>query len=1106
MSNFIPLRILLVLSLILGLQVPVFPQEASNKTGHDPAKPDPKYPVIVRPGIPSIWSMEQAHYLLNRLRANNDSIQTKVPTPDDLDPNAVGGLRLEAVQSTLNASAALNSVTGVQNQTSLQQFNQSNARHDDLIRQADALRAKLYQDQLALAELKGQQDRLKAIQAALPPTTPVPGAAPDPIVIQLADLTGRITALDAQNTATGNQITALTTQAGNTPGPPTLTSVDAPGTLTPPDKLLKDAVASLLKKTADSFTPKVQSSIALDNFLQMQYEIISKQLTSLRDEVGAGHRILFLEMPTSIESADKRWLGDGGEDKLAQSWWKVTRIYRRYKTEDSPCWLGSDYNIPSQYASAESGNATAGGAGSRTSESSTDLTNLKNEISTKALQLGDMFSAIQSVNDTVDLQTQKAQIAALDQRFRSQVSIAPVEDVPPSLNDADTRLQSSYADLEAFIAGLSVTMPDSDTRDKELTDKEKILRKRRSQLRAEFDKFLADIPLQAARPFSSRDTLQPFESACRDTRSKVKLAMEPLGDLQKEVKDKLAGAITKKDTAEIKRLTAIQDLLKHVQTVQGRKLSDLLTINQARIYKKVGGPRQIGKAFFSEIRPPSGDGDQLGNGDQLGSGDVRSVDIIPRQTAVNVNTAHATVRNLGLTFAYHNLLGLGLKTDYQRQRETYDQFMQQEAFASGFGKGQATFGWTFGPLPGSRVINSGTRNTYAVLVVPDDTTALRIGGIGCAYHRKHNPLPHYPSDDYTSEFHCGNEISDQIDVPDRTNDGGFWVTNIDFKMTAPGTKATVLLRGSYFSPQTTVLVNGRRLPSVLGIGKPNKNLDDGPADPADDTAISGTFENVNQSQLALNLVIPAKYDSDAFPTITLVAPTRAIILNQLPLTVNGNSNTTLDDSPLVDIQKPDPKLTLSGWQYLGERPGRKFAAHLTGKKLREHLDHVRFNGVRCSDPDKISEGLVQVLCDISELPDWEFVAVSDDPKAPVASALVVTNPKILALTTYTILDGVDYGADLHPSFVPIRLIGSGFTPQTTLNRAPASAILSYVNALELRLELTNPGPHEVIEVTDPTRQNFASIAIKRPPDKTSDSTPKETTVTTVATEKKVVKK
>jgi hypothetical protein len=118
----------------------------------------------------------------------------------------------------------------------------------------------------------------------------------------------------------------------------------------------------------------------------------------------------------------------------------------------------------------------------------------------------------------------------------------------------------------------------------------------------------------------------------------------------------------------------------------------------------------------------------------------------------------------------------------------------------------------------------------------------------------------------------------------------------------------------------------------------------------------------------------------------------------------------------------------------------------------------------------------------------------------------VTNPRILALTIYTILEGVEYGADLHPSFVPVRLIGTGFTPQTRLNNAPPGAASFYVNATELRLELTNPELRTLIEVTDPTRQNFARITIKRPPDKTNDNPPKQTTVTTVATEKKVVKK
>lgn len=76
----------------------------------------------------------------------------------------------------------------------------------------------------------------------------------------------------------------------------------------------------------------------------MQYEILAKQLTSLRDDVGAAHRIILLEMPTSIQSADRKGPGNGGEDKLAQPWWRIRKVYRRYKLEDSPCWLGDDFN------------------------------------------------------------------------------------------------------------------------------------------------------------------------------------------------------------------------------------------------------------------------------------------------------------------------------------------------------------------------------------------------------------------------------------------------------------------------------------------------------------------------------------------------------------------------------------------------------------------------------------------------------------------------------------------------------------------------------------------------------------------------------------------
>jgi hypothetical protein len=1021
--------------------------------------------------------MEQAHYLLNRLRANNDSIRTKAPSPEDLDPNSVNALRMQAVQTTFNASAALDSVSGFQNQTALRQFSQSTTRHADLVRQADELRVRLYQGQLALGNLKGQQDRLKALQTAAGPQIQASGSAPDPITQQLADLAGQITALDAQNTATSNQITTLTTLAGSTPTLPDLTKVDAPGTLSAPDRLLKDAVTKLLSKTADSFTPKVQSSIALDNFLQMQYEILAKQLTSLRDEVGPGHRILFMEMPTSIDSADRKIIGQGGEDQLAQSWWRVSQIFRRYKTEGSPCWAGPNYNGMA-YGDAALGTPDRSGGSENTKgkkPAGSDIT-----------------------------------VASFLQSPPPPPSPAASGDLPTPLKDADQQMHEAYKKIEDLVASLQkldLTSDQIESHSAELASTRSSLRFARARLSAAFEEFLATIRPQKEQPFERKDQLlQSFESGCRTTKAEAQLAADQIDDLQQLLASRLKAATAKKDKSEIERLTKFEAYLKDLRQTQGRRLADLVTIDQARIYQQLGGPSQINQAFYSEI----------GNQRELrtrpvGAGEVRAVDLIPRQTALNVNTSHASVRDIGLSWAWHNLLGFGLKVDYQQQRETYDQFMQQEAFASSFGKGQDTFGWTFGPLPGTRVLNSGTRNTYAVLLVPDDVTALEIEGIGCAFNRKHDPprIDPLESDRERQEYHCGNWMHERIEAPDRTNDGGFFVTSVDYHAVPAGSSATLLVRGSYFSPQTTVLVNGRRLPAVLGIGKPAQNLDDGPGDnAADDSAITGTFENVNQSQLALRLNIPAKYDGPDFPVITLVAPARAIILNQLPLMVNGVSYLRLDDQSL--LKKPDtpePKITLSGWQYLGPAGPANFMAHLNGQKLNEHLKEVRFAGVICPAIEKISESLVQVTCVNSPLPDWEFIAVSDDARPAVAS-LVVPNPLRLALSSYSVLDGVEFGKDLHPSLIPVKLSGSGFTTGTMLRtNGPDTGriVLSYVSGSELRCLIRDPKPEEVLTLTDPLRQNTVSIVVKRPADKTADAAPKETTVTTVATEKKVVK-
>src|SRR6185369_7343036 len=88
------------------------------------------------------------------------------------------------------------------------------------------------------------------------------------------------------------------------------------------DKAFEAAASSQIDRFNQA--PQLNASLRLDNFLQMQYEIIAKQLTLLRDELGPGERLLFLELPQTLNvahhEADKKW---------AQSWWKIAGYTRR---------------------------------------------------------------------------------------------------------------------------------------------------------------------------------------------------------------------------------------------------------------------------------------------------------------------------------------------------------------------------------------------------------------------------------------------------------------------------------------------------------------------------------------------------------------------------------------------------------------------------------------------------------------------------------------------------------------------------------------------------------------------------------------------------------
>lgn len=301
------------------------------------ARPFEQPHVTVTPGTPNVWSMEQAHYLLNRLRANRDGIQLAKPSEGDLNPNATHGIRLDAIQTFLGIAASFNQIAGTQNRLALEEYNANTGRKRELLDLADAKRRQAQAAQLESIRLQQEEALLKTQIAAA--TDPQAKAA---LEAKAAALLAQRQALDSTVTVLAAQVTDLTTAAGQAASSvPSLTATDAEINKQIQAGLLGSAFTALLNKSVTGFSePKLHSSQVLDNFVQMQYEIVAKQLTTLRDEAGKGQRVVFLELPTSVAAGNERKFVSGGQNRLAQSWWQIKTVYLGYSRDSSPCWIG----------------------------------------------------------------------------------------------------------------------------------------------------------------------------------------------------------------------------------------------------------------------------------------------------------------------------------------------------------------------------------------------------------------------------------------------------------------------------------------------------------------------------------------------------------------------------------------------------------------------------------------------------------------------------------------------------------------------------------------------------------------------------------------------
>lgn len=302
----------------------------------------PPDPVVVTVGQPNIWSLEQAHYLLAQIRERNLGIRNPLLSEADLDPNATNANRLDALRTLFEIGASYDQRLGLTNSLNRQNLEFNQQRRQELLTRRAAL---FDQKNRQLAAISTAQTELNALE-----DSEANADARKQKEREIASLKEQQKATDEQLKNISAEMELVGGASGQLTSPP---AQAGPGSFT-------DGLTNRLGKTiTDDFAkdaarnPRLTASVKLDNYVQMQYELLAKQLTLLRDEVGANERLVFLELPTSIYTTPGR-----GDSWSAQSSWQVTGYYSQNRFAKSLAALNQQLQDVATQLNDESNNKT----------------------------------------------------------------------------------------------------------------------------------------------------------------------------------------------------------------------------------------------------------------------------------------------------------------------------------------------------------------------------------------------------------------------------------------------------------------------------------------------------------------------------------------------------------------------------------------------------------------------------------------------------------------------------------------------------------------------------------------------------------------------------
>jgi hypothetical protein len=1041
------------------------------------AQTTPKRVIVVNAEQPNLWTLEQAHYLLAQMHRRN--LDLKAKSLEDLDPNEIAGLRFDVMRMLVEFGATFNQADLVSNRllAANQTFNAE--RRQELMTERDGLRREGLQLTADIEELQTQKAGTddKDEQAR--------------IDARIAAKNARLTRVDAEAKQLDTELGTLTAPSGQ------LKATEGGATFDPeklPKSVFDDAFKAAAAKQIEKFNsePRLNASLRLDNFLQMQYEIISKQLSLLRDELGPGERLVFLELPQTVNATHHE-----SERKWAQSWWKIAGYTRRV-----PVATVTPTPMPPQHereyqpiTTVQDINSIAHGVGIRLPLGAPADPCPYAEPATFSYE-GDDGSVVRFADGPTlkpgeDPSPSSIQVSMPETATRVRKVTVTLKGLRhPAPDDVDLLLvgpQGQNAIImsdvggDSLAEGLTITLDDGAASG------------------------LPDAgPLASGtyRPTNSGGDAdqfpQPVPAPLGGARLSVFNGTDPNGtwslyavDDNGEVEGSLGGGWSLHITTDCERPMQVEYQDEFVN------LDDL-----SRTRPGITG---------STVHPSTASAlheYEKNNRTKVSNRMVRTVELIPRQGSLNVNDMNLRVKAGALNFVLSTLFGFGSRLSVQRQREQFSQFVQQELYSAAFGKGSREFGWTFTPMPGTDRLLSGVRTTYAVVVVPDDASSIVLESNGCYF-----PRSYYPPNDFTdtksqrwnandrTSRNCGGETTQAfvVPIPSARVEGGneFWVEKIKFRPVDKGGRVVVSITGKNFSPQMGVLIDGVPLIQSIGLAQPAIRDDSAAGRAAAEglrgEGVLGFIERVTTNKLIFSFKMPADYAGT--PAITLIAPGRGTDINDLPnVDVNEVQNTTLNDYPkkmFGDAPAPAPFRIDKVKVFRSRTPG-YLTAIITGAGFRagneptgasSTVGQVLVNGAPPTSVLFASAGLMTAEFPLVSDESIKISLVSNNPnrkKIKTVESEAVANPAFLSVADVETVSYEPATEDEPTSTLVVRITGTGFSDKLTATFGGKTIDLAVKSATEALLAIPDPKAASVVTLRDTvTGQEVKIVATRK---------------------------